>query len=95
MRTARSRNCRADAHDDREYCASKKQPVITKPTSVPLTKVDLLGQGFKNNFDWDQDLSHDYTHGYLGDCDSAASRPTDSNPCKMDGFDLSYSGANG
>lgn len=78
-----------------QYCASEKQPVITKPTSVPLTKVSLLGQGFKNNFDWDQDLSHDYAHGYLGDCDSAASQPKDSNPCKMDGFDLSYSGANG
>jgi phospholipase C len=78
-----------------QFCKSKKQPVITKPTSVPLTEVSLLGKGFPSDWDWDQDLSHDYVHGYLGDCDSSASQPNGSNPCKMDGFDLSYSGANG
>ncbi len=79
-----------------QFCREKHQPVIVKPTSVPLTKVSMLGKGFSpNNWDWDQDLAHDYPHGYLGDCDSAASQPKNSSPCKMDGFDLSYSGPNG
>jgi phospholipase C len=62
---------------------------------VPLTKVNLFGQGFPNNWDWNQDLAHDYVHGYLGDCDSSASQPKGSSPCKMDRFDQSYTGANG
>ena len=27
-------------------CANRGQPVITKPTTVPLTKVSLVGAGF-------------------------------------------------
>lgn len=82
------------------YCRQNHQPVITKPTSVPLTEVSsLLGKGFRKNFDWDQDLSHDYRHGYLGDCDAGGkgtkSHPSASNPCAMNGFDLSFSGADG
>lgn len=82
------------------YCRKHHEPVITKPTSVPLTEVSsLLGKGFRKNFDWDQDLSHDYRHGYLGDCDAGGkgtkSHPSASSPCAMDGFDLSYSGADG
>ncbi len=81
-------------------CAATSQPVITKPTTVPLTKVNLLGKGFSpNNWDWDQDLAHDYRHGYLGDCDAGGngsnSKPNSSNVCTMDGFDRSYSGPNG
>ncbi len=80
-------------------CAAAHQPVITKSTTVPLTKVDLLGKGFPNNWDWDQDLAHDFRHGYLGDCDAGGngsnSEPSLSNACKMDGFDRSYSGPNG
>ncbi len=64
-----------------------------------MTKVDLLGKGFPNNWDWDQDLAHDFRHGYLGDCDAGGngsnSEPSLSNACKMDGFDRSYSGPNG
>ena len=30
-------------------CAAKHQPVITQPTTVPLTKVDLTGKGFGSN----------------------------------------------
>jgi phospholipase C len=83
------------------YCAEKHQPVITQPTSVPLTEVtSLLGKGFPpDNWDWDQDLQHDYQHGYLGDCDAGGtgskSQPSASNPCAMDGFDLGYSGPDG
>ncbi|MBV9717963.1 MAG: hypothetical protein JOZ77_01470 [Candidatus Eremiobacteraeota bacterium] len=79
------------------FCANQSppQPVITYPTTVPLTEVDLQGNGFPGNFDHNQDLAHDYRHGYLLDCDSAANQPNASNPCRNDGFDLSYSGANG
>lgn len=86
------------------YCREQHQRVVTKPTSVPLTEVDLLGKGFPKDsqgkdFDEDQDLSHDFRHGYLGDCDAGGKggklRPGASNPCAMDGFDLSFSGANG
>jgi phospholipase C len=83
------------------YCAEKNQPVITEPTSVPLTEVSsLLGKGFPpSNWDWDQDLQHDYRHGYLGDCDAGGkgsnSQPSASNPCAMDGFDLGYTGPDG
>jgi|HubBroStandDraft_6_1064221.scaffolds.fasta_scaffold00104_4 phospholipase C len=65
-------------------CAAKGQPVITQPTTVPLTKVTLLGKGFKNNFAWDSDLDHIYP-GYLTEKDGG----------KMDGFDLVHFGADG
>ncbi|HEY2476680.1 MAG TPA: alkaline phosphatase family protein [Candidatus Cybelea sp.] len=87
------------SQSEQTYCAEKGQPVITKETSIPLTQVNLLGKGFPNNFNWWQDLSHDYPHGYLGDCDAGGtgsnSQPSASNPCAMDGFDLSWTGANG
>ncbi len=76
-------------------CKDNGQPVITYPTTVPLTEVSLKGDGFPNNWDANQDLAHDYRHGYLVDCDSASGAPNASNPCKMDGFDNSYSGATG
>ena len=76
-------------------CKDAKQPVITYPTSVPLTEVDLKGDGFYGNFDANNDLAHDYRDGYLVDCDSAAGAPNSSNPCKMDGFDVTKTGANG
>jgi phospholipase C len=72
------------------------QPVITQPTSVPLTEVTLLGKGFPpDDWDWNQDLAHNYPNGYLIDCDSASHQPNASNPCAMDGFDNSYTGPNG
>ena len=83
------------------YCAGKKQPVITQPTVVTLKKVEnLLGDGFPpNNWDEDQDLQHDFRHGYLGDCDAGGAgsnrEPSASSPCAMDGFDLGYTSANG
>jgi phospholipase C len=79
-----------------EACAEDHQPVITQPTTVPLTEVDIEGNGFPpKNWDANQDLAHDYKGGYLNDCDSAAEEPNASNPCKMDGFDISFTGANG
>jgi phospholipase C len=71
------------------------QPVITYPTTVPLTEVSLKGDGFPGNWNANQDLAHDYPAGYIGDCDSAATRPNSSSPCEMDGFDLSFTGPNG
>lgn len=65
-------------------CAAKHQRVITEPTSIPLTKVSLTGQGFPNNFGWDNDLAHTYVP-YLAEYDSG----------KMDGFDLVKFGATG
>ncbi len=66
-------------------CAAKGQPVITQPTAVPLTKVDLLGNGFPpNNFGHDNDLDHHYG-GYLTELDNG----------NMDGFDLVKFGATG
>ncbi len=76
-------------------CAEDGQPVITYPTSVPLTEVDLQGNGFPGNWDHNQDLAHNYPSGYIGDCDSAAGQPSGSNPCRMDGFDLSNTGPDG
>jgi phospholipase C len=67
-----------------QWCSQHGQPVITQPTTVPLTKVTLLGKGFKNNYNWDSDLYHTYL-GYLLELDSS----------KMDGFDLAKNGANG
>jgi len=78
-----------------QACAADGQPVITQPTSVPLTEVDLLGNGFPKNWDANQDLAHAYQGGYLTDCDSASGEPNGSNPCKMDGFDRSFTGPNG
>jgi phospholipase C len=83
------------------FCYQNGQPVITEPTTVPLTKVTLLGKGFPTTpptgqpFNWNQDLAHNYQAGYLTDCDSAATQPNASNPCAMDGFDNSYTGADG
>jgi len=82
-------------------CAAKGQPVITKPTSVPLTKVTLTGSGFPTAaptggpFGWDNDLAHNYADGYLLECDSAAGAPSGSSPCRMDGFDVTKFGPNG
>jgi phospholipase C len=76
-------------------CAAKKQPVITYPTTVPLTEVDLTGKGFSNNFGWGNDLPHVYKNGYLYECDSGASQPSASEPCQMNGFDTTEFGPNG
>ncbi len=76
-------------------CAAKHQPVIVQPTTVPLTEVDLTGKGFPNNFGWDNDLAHNYRDGYLFQCDSVASQPSASSPCKMDGFDVTKFGPDG
>lgn len=65
-------------------CAAKGQPVITQPTTVPLTQVTLTGAGFKNNFGWDNDLDHIYK-GYQIERDGGA----------MDGFDLVLFGPDG
>jgi phospholipase C len=79
------------------YCGQPSigQPVITQPATVPLTEVGLDGKGFPNNWDWNQDLAHNYRRGYLTDCHSAASQPNASNPCATDGFDNSYTGPDG
>jgi phospholipase C len=76
-------------------CAAKGQPVIKTRTKVTLTEVTLTGKGFKNNFGWDNDLAHNYKAGYLLGCHSAASKPSASNPCAMDGFDVTKFGPNG
>jgi len=78
-----------------EACKNAGQPVITKPTSVPLTEVDIKGNGFPGNFNHFHDLAHNYKAGYLLQCDSASGQPNSSNPCKMDGFDLSLDGPDG
>jgi phospholipase C len=76
-------------------CAAKKQPVITEPTTVPLTEVDINGLGFPNKFGWDNDLAHNYKDGYLLECDSSGSQPSASKPCAMDGFDTTKFGPDG
>ncbi|HYL26274.1 MAG TPA: alkaline phosphatase family protein, partial [Candidatus Nitrosotalea sp.] len=58
-------------------CKDDGQPVITQPTSIPLTKVTLTGDGFKNNFGADEDLVHIHS-GF----------ETERDQDKMDGFDL-------
>ncbi len=78
-----------------EACKAAGQPVITRPTTVPLTEVDIKGNGFYGNFNHFHDLAHNYRSGYLLECDSAAGQPNNSNPCKMDGFDLSKDGPDG
>ncbi len=65
-------------------CAHRGQPVLTQPTTVPLTEVSLVGAGFKDNFGEDNDLDHTYG-GYLREYDNGA----------MDGFDLVLFGADG
>jgi len=68
-----------------QSCARKGQPVITYPTTVQLTKVNLVGDGFPpNNFGHDNDLDHHYG-GYLTELDNGS----------MDGFDLVKFGATG
>lgn len=85
---------------ERNSCTKAGQQVITAETSVPLTEVTLTGKGFPNNpktgkpFGWDNDLAHNFLLGYLTDCDSTASMPSGSAPCRMDGFDLTKFGAN-
>jgi len=65
-------------------CRRKGQPVITQTTTVPLTKVSLVGAGFKNNFGEDNDLDHIYG-GYRVELDGG----------NLDGFDLMFFGADG
>jgi len=67
-----------------QSCARKGQPVITYPTTVQLTKVSLVGAGFKNNFGADNDLDHIYG-GFLAEYDNG----------NMDGYDLALFGADG
>ncbi|HZV77536.1 MAG TPA: alkaline phosphatase family protein [Candidatus Babeliales bacterium] len=83
-------------------CAAKGQPVITQATTVPLTEVSLTGEGFPtipphgDPFGWDNDVPHVYPSGYLGECNSADWwHPSASNPCQMNGFDVTLFGANG
>jgi phospholipase C len=59
---------------------------ITKPTTIPLTEVDLFGNGFPSSYGYtpNQDLNHIYS-GFQLDRDQG----------KMDGFDLEGSGARG
>jgi phospholipase C len=65
-------------------CRQSGQRVVARPTSIPLTKVSLLGQGFPGNFGANSDLDHIHT-GYTQDYDGG----------KMDGYDLSLFGPNG
>ncbi len=81
--------------DVQSYCSANGQPVITAPTTVPLTKVGLAGKGFPNDWNWNSDLAHNYPAGYLTDCDSASTQPNSSNPCAMDGYDNSHNGPDG
>ena len=83
-----------------QACAADGQPVITSPTTVPLTEVSLVGKGFPTTpptgqpFGWNQDPPYSYPNGYLGDCNSAAGQPDASNPCRMNGFDTQKFGPN-
>jgi phospholipase C len=74
-----------------QACASAGQPVITKPTSVPLTKVSLSGRGFPKNFPSAPyvfgDLDHihtgfdlDWNHGKMDGWDVASGSPDGSGP---------------
>jgi phospholipase C len=65
-------------------CASYHQHVVTQPTSIPLTRVSLMGDGFPNNFGANTDLYHIYS-GYRLEYHNGA----------MNGFDLTKDGANG
>jgi len=68
-------------------CASIGGAVITKPTTVPLTEVNLIGQGFPGNFG---ELSQDEDLGHIH-----SSFQTDRDGGKMDGWDLLGDNANG
>jgi phospholipase C len=59
---------------------------ITKPTTIPLTEVDLQGNGFPSSYGYppNQDLPHLYA-GFQLDRDAG----------KMDGFDLEQGGVRG
>jgi phospholipase C len=76
----------AMAESEAAYCSQNGLPAITQPTSVPLTKTDLIGSGFgsSGNFDEDTDLDHIHS-GYVMDRDHD----------KMDGFDLTGINADG
>jgi phospholipase C len=82
-------------------CAAKGQRVIARATTIPLTEVSITGKGFPTTppagppFGWNNDLAHDYSNGYLLDCDTRTSHPNASNPCRMDGFDLTNFGPDG
>jgi phospholipase C len=67
-----------------QACDAAGQTVVTRPTSVPLTKVSLLGAGFPHNFLMNTDLAHRYD-GFKLELDRG----------KMDGFDLALTGTNG
>jgi phospholipase C len=69
-----------------QACASAGMPVITEPTSVPLTETNLFGAGFGSGGDYieDTDLGHIYSN-FQKDRDDG----------KMDGFDLLGTNANG
>ena len=71
---------------EQSYCAYHGMPVITKPTSVPLTETNLIGSGFGSNgkFEEDTDLAHTY-RGFQEQHDHGL----------MDGFDLTGTGADG
>ncbi len=76
----------AMSSSEQAYCRDNGMPVITKPTSVPLTQTDLIGSGFGSSgkFDEDTDLDHIYSGFQL-------ERDHD----RMDGFDLAGSAADG
>jgi phospholipase C len=74
--------------------------VSIQGAGFPTTPPSASNPG--KEFGYNQDLAHTYasncaycTGGYLIECDSAATTPTSSNPCKMDGFDLTKFGPNG
>jgi phospholipase C len=83
-----TKNGKAEAMsaDERSYCSGQGMPAIAKPTSVPLQKTNLFGEGFGTygNFDYNSDLDHIHT-GFMLDRDNG----------KMDGFDLSDADADG
>jgi phospholipase C len=59
---------------------------IRKPTTIPLTEVDLFGKGFPSSYGYptNEDLNHVHS-GFQIDRDQG----------KMDGFDLEFGGARG
>ena len=83
-----------------QACAADAQRVITAPTSIPLTEVNILGKGFPTTpptgqpFGWNQDLPHTYPSGYLVDCNSSSGEPHSSTPCEMNAFDVQKFGPN-
>ncbi|HVN68140.1 MAG TPA: alkaline phosphatase family protein [Candidatus Binatia bacterium] len=70
--------------DVQSACKAAGQQVIAKPTTIPLTKVSLIGAGFPKNFGEGADLDHIHT-GFRLDEDGG----------KMDGWDLSEFGPDG